>query len=334
MRWRFGLFVTLFAVLPVVIGHSSIWALDRRHNMKLSRFEFGGSVYGLYEIEICPNCWDGQPLTDTEILRFHAISHALVQVQDFLYETHRAQSDSPMNQFILNSFLIYPDPYGRFRRSDSIRPLRKVDDYFNHHTLILVLAKDGDLSHGKLIGTAKFVVSNSERLQAPLIQQFQNFFPMPLTAASLDKQDPQKPTDIEYENLARTQGGPNPIPLLLKTAADSSFFASLRGRPSHTHLNCVDDLVDYHRKFGFFPVEGYYPGLPAHRMTGDTWSFLETVRAFVEEKMSKGDPQILTPQLLRLVDWEKHGATPLSAYTQPGSFERLFCDALLERDQK
>lgn len=337
MAGPFRVLVTFFAVSVLVLIGSSSWARDDRYRVGLSRFEFQGHVYGIYKIEICPQCWDGEPHLDLDILRFHATLHVLEQVQNFLGNVHsenalRSEGKiSGMTQFILNSFLDYPDPFGRLQWSDAGRPLRKVDDYLNHEGIILVIAKNGDLSPQNILGTAKFVVSTPERLQAPIIQQYLGFVPLPLATPLASA---EAKIDVEYENLARAIEGPNPIPLLLKIAIQSEFFKRLENKSSSIHLNSVLPLVDYHRRFGFKLVEGYYPGLPAARLSAETSTFVNQVQQFVSERLNSGHLSILRPEREpQPVDWERSEHLPakiLSVVSQDG-FESLFCRALLAR---
>lgn len=278
--------LTKFVIGLFILYSANSYGRDDRVSIKVYRFSYVGESYDLYVVDIDPYRWDEEPLTDLETFRRHFADLILRQTHTFLRQRHeqdgKTENRSPLDQLILQSFERYPDPFGRLQWSDSGRHLHKVDDYFDRRTLALVVTKAEQLRPETVIGTTKYMIADPEKLLTPLVGELKGFLPFAFTVE--ERVAPEEVT-IEWENLARKDSGPNPVPLLFKLAADHPFFATDLDTTS-IHLNCEDDMVSYHERFGFRIVPGFFTGLPAKRMMTQTRTYRESIALYAQEKLS------------------------------------------------
>jgi hypothetical protein len=264
---------------------------DDRIRINISTLEHAQIPYTVYAIDIDPKRWNPDvPGTDLDIFERHFADTLLRSTHKFLANVHIQNQDpsvhNPVHQMILQSFDKKSDPFGRLDWTDAGKALHKVDDYFDHKGLILIVARGNSIKPEDIVGTIKFIQSPAERSLSPILGGYRGF--LPPTAV-------EKAGDIvvEYENLARSNTGASPVPLLLKYAIDSDFFKDLsRVQPNfQIVLNAEDPKVGFHEKFSFRVLDGYYEGLKAKRMAADFVSFAGKVEGYYQSRVLPSSPR-------------------------------------------
>jgi hypothetical protein len=279
---------SLFLTVVVCTIPSWAQAADERVRLSIEPLSHQGHSYELVTLDIDPLRWDQSQPTFDEVLKRHQADQLLRTANTFLRERHiqdgKSEQGPPLDRLILQSFDRYPDPAGRMQWSDAGRPMHKVDDYFEHRSLILILRETGTDGPAGVVGTVKFVKTTPERLMAPVFAAYSGFIPAPFGLAAPANADY---VPIEYENLARASAGDSPVPLLLTEAARNPFFDFLHDKNVHstTSLNAEDEFVAYHKHFGFEVEPGFFDGLPAKRMSEDTRKFLAAVQDYAGGQM-------------------------------------------------
>lgn len=323
---------TAAGILLAILLPVGSFAADDRVQLSVKRFTHLGQSYDLVSIDIDPDRWDQKPSSSREIFRRHFADRLMREVHSFLDLRHRregkSENSSPLDRMILQSFERFPDPAGRLEWSDSGRSAHKVDDYFEHRTLVLFVQKTGQSGADAIVGTVKFVMGSKDRMLSPLLSEYRDFIPAAFAFASENEEGTSTSIEVEYENLARAESGPSPIPLLFETTLKSEFFrfAHDTQTPSHTTLNAQDHVVAFHEKFGFTIDHLYYQGQPAKRMRADTRIFLQNMGHYVRDKMARRPESTLMMTASSELAWDAY-VTERAKNAPPA--DTLFCHQLL-----
>ncbi len=295
-------------VSPPIKQDSITVRSDQRITIRIFTSYHFGQRYTIYALDIDPKRWTPNSLgTDLDIFERHFADVLLRSTHKFLANVHMSNPShaegNPVNLMILKSFEKASDPFGRMEWTNAAKSMHKVDDYFDHKNLILVVAKGDSIRPEDILGTIKFVQSSPERLLAPILGDFKGFLPPTIVETQA--------STVEYENLARAANGPSPVPLLLKYAVDSSFFKGLiKWNPNlSVILNAEDDKVPFHQRFSFEILPEYYRGLKAKRMSARFSSFADKVHLEYDQRMAKATHTSKDPLSLESLvpfDWNQH----------------------------
>lgn len=257
-------------------------AKDERLQLKKVDFAYGSEKYRLVALQSEPWAWDEEDLSEDE-LKYHFYAERFLRdIQVFVENTHMKlgkNSDGPMvHRMILQSMRRRSDPLGRLSFSDAGRTSHKVDDYLERRGLILAIYRQTASLTWEMTGTLKFIVTDPERLNAPILSELSDFIPLAIGTYRRESEV----IDLEYENLAKLEGTPSPVRALLKYAMASDFFREITTeKTGQVYLNSEKHLVDYHQKFGFEIDPGFFEELPANRMQNSIQSFVQSVNEYV-----------------------------------------------------
>lgn len=280
---------------------------DQRVRIGMYSLNHHGTKYTVYSLDIDPDRWTPDAAgTDLDVFERHFADTLLQSTHKFLDLVHEQNVHEPGNPvpvMIRESFRKQSNTFGRLDWTDGGKPLHKVDDYFDHKGMVLIVAKGNSIRPEDIVGTIKFLHSPAERALSPLLGSYRGLLPPTLV-------EKQEDVFVEYENLARSHDkGPSPVPFLLKASTMTRFFHDLKTRYGNFKivLNAEDDKVGFHERFSFKVMEEYYKGLKAKRMSSDFLSFLKKVNEDYIARMRKrtkspSDPLSLSN--LKPIDWE------------------------------